>query len=1020
MEENIRDVANSGAEPENAVFENDDRIDAESTDSKDKAKERRADKRRKTERRSANRISAVFCVIFFMTAVTGVLYLLNQCVITDPGRRGGFDVINVLDESGKSFRDTQQFYDYFNRDLCFLPEGLAAASQLETDGNFDGEKRIDIVKYYYRKHRERIPEKLRDVHIEYKLADLLAWFDYGNAGSYELNEEEFSKRYPQLFVADTEIGSEDENADISSDEPGTDKVTVVLDGDQAVVYSDEYDYDDGSDFYEDDYGYEDDGYDDEYIVGDEEINAEYMDEDGYEPEEVRIAGSGEKLYSVINEEFLPVDGVSLYNRQYSGKGADLFASIISEDGNIYEPSLINMLLADMSDLHNNYEMYDRNRAYLTDVSNFKYVLLDPNGRMVRSNLRLDDSFMNGDRTTRNRKIENAIRERKAYAVYTFGTANVECSNLGGHSRADILAVLRRYDYSFNEGTKLMACVLDEDTSNEVLGGYLKNDFYGKTDFGYREISGKTDIYMMVIAISLILAFICLIVFTATVPALAKENIRGFHKVPTIVAACIMFMAAGLFAAPPLLMMDNYNSVADIATNAVTLILEVAWICFLVEILLFLYGWYSLVLRIKGKTFFSNSLIACLFIGRRSLCGRFIGFVFDLIGGITRAISDFFAMRSSILARKIVPYGVFLLVNFIIVAVGSGGRISAGSILLCLIIDAAVGVIIFLEERSHEMVSEGVERIVDGDTGYQIDTAKMFDGNKKMAQQVNKIGTSIEEAVSRSIKDERMKTELITNVSHDIKTPLTSIINYVDLLKRENIEGEKPQEYIRILDEKSQRLKVLIQDLVDASKISSGNITLDPAEFDMRELVSQSLGEFEDRLEESGLTVVYEKPEQAMNVWADSVRMWRVLENLMGNVCKYSMPGSRVYVQLEKSKAALQVPADAEQNDNGKEKNAGKGSVKAESPALPDADKKAIGESVTLTIKNISDTELNITADELMERFVRGDESRNTEGSGLGLSIARDLVTMMGGKLSIYLDGDLFKVTVDMPVSDQAA
>ncbi|MCR5282145.1 MAG: HAMP domain-containing histidine kinase, partial [Lachnospiraceae bacterium] len=262
--------------------------------------------------------------------------------------------------------------------------------------------------------------------------------------------------------------------------------------------------------------------------------------------------------------------------------------------------------------------------------------------------------------------------------------------------------------------------------------------------------------------------------------------------------------------------------------------------------------------------------------------------------------------------------------------------------------------------------------------YQIDTERMFKGDKKTAESVNQMGDTITGAVERSMADERMKTELITNVSHDIKTPLTSVINYVDLLKREDIKNERVREYIRILEEKSQRLKVLIFDLVEASKISSGNITLQNSRLDMRELISQSLGEFEDRFEDSGLSVMYQKPEQSMCVWADPARMWRVLENLLGNVSKYAMPGSRVYIQLE------QGPAD----------------------------------KVNLTIKNMSKNPLNISEQELMERFVRGDEARSTEGSGLGLSIARDLIRLMNGDLLVQLDGDLFKVSILMQVMEQ--
>ncbi|MBQ0001259.1 MAG: sensor histidine kinase, partial [Clostridiales bacterium] len=222
--------------------------------------------------------------------------------------------------------------------------------------------------------------------------------------------------------------------------------------------------------------------------------------------------------------------------------------------------------------------------------------------------------------------------------------------------------------------------------------------------------------------------------------------------------------------------------------------------------------------------------------------------------------------------------------------------------------------------------------------------------------------------------ERMKTELLTNVSHDIKTPLTSIINYVDLLKRENIEDPKIQGYLDVLEQKSQRLKILTEDVVEASKASTGSITLEMAELNFVELVQQVYGEYEDRLQAAELTPVFSFPDEPVIILADGRRMWRVLSNIFGNIAKYSLPGTRVYADL---------------------------TVK---------DEKA-----QLSVKNISRESLNISAEELTERFVRGDQSRTTEGSGLGLSIARSFTELMDGKFDIHLDGDLFKVVIEFKV-----
>lgn len=265
---------------------------------------------------------------------------------------------------------------------------------------------------------------------------------------------------------------------------------------------------------------------------------------------------------------------------------------------------------------------------------------------------------------------------------------------------------------------------------------------------------------------------------------------------------------------------------------------------------------------------------------------------------------------------------------------------------------------------------GMKKITDGQLQYKIPTERLSGKKKTMAEYVNRIGEGLDAAVEQSVKNERMKTELITNVSHDIKTPLTSIINYVDLLKRENIPDEKIQGYIQVLDEKAQRLKVLTEDVVEASKASTGNITLEMTDMDFRELFHQVLGEFGEKFEEKELVLMIHEPEDPVVIHADGRRLWRVLENVFTNAVKYSMPGTRVYAEVT-----------------------------------------VVNKRMLFSLKNVSAQPLNISADELTERFIRGDVSRNTEGSGLGLSIAKSLTELQGGIFKLYLDGDLFKVTV---------
>ena len=254
----------------------------------------------------------------------------------------------------------------------------------------------------------------------------------------------------------------------------------------------------------------------------------------------------------------------------------------------------------------------------------------------------------------------------------------------------------------------------------------------------------------------------------------------------------------------------------------------------------------------------------------------------------------------------------------------------------------------------------------------------FKGNlRNVAKYLNDIAGGFSNAIEENLKSERMKTELITNVSHDLKTPLTSIINYVDLLKAENIENEKAKEYIEVLDNKSQRLKKLTEDLVEASKASSGNIKLTMEKLKVKELIHQVTGEFEDKFEARKLETILSYPEENVFILADSRYLYRVLENIYSNIAKYAKEDTRVYVDIVKN-----------------------------------------NKKVLIAIKNISKEQLNISADELMQRFVRGDSSRNTEGSGLGLSIAKSLTELQGGSFDIYLDGDLFKVVIEFPIVEE--
>ena len=302
-------------------------------------------------------------------------------------------------------------------------------------------------------------------------------------------------------------------------------------------------------------------------------------------------------------------------------------------------------------------------------------------------------------------------------------------------------------------------------------------------------------------------------------------------------------------------------------------------------------------------------------------------------------------------------------------------IMIGAVLLIVLYALVLGGLL-IKAVQRQKILNGVDSISAGRLESKIDLTKMTGEEKRLADSINHIGDGLLSAVGTATKSERMKTELITNVSHDIKTPLTSIINYVDLLKREDIQNQKAAGYIRILDQKSQRLKNLIEDLVEASKVSSGNVVLELEKIDFCQLVKQIDGEFQARFDEARLHMVTTIPDKHIYIEADGRRVWRILENLYQNALKYAMRDSRVYI------AVVQIQ-----------------------------------DQVSFVMKNISASPLNFDAQELTERFIRGDVARATEGSGLGLSIAKSLTELHNGEFQVYLDGDLFKVSVTFRVEE---
>ena len=349
-------------------------------------------------------------------------------------------------------------------------------------------------------------------------------------------------------------------------------------------------------------------------------------------------------------------------------------------------------------------------------------------------------------------------------------------------------------------------------------------------------------------------------------------------------------------------------------------------------------------------------------------------IFSIIGRVRKVDFEFSSLIVTVATLTYILDIVFLLFYHSIIRRMKGNIIITHSIIYKIysfICEYQKNHKVFLTNKGKEryLITEAIEKIGSGALDTRLCEDDFHGQEKDIAKAINHIRDGLNEAVTESIKNEKMKADLITNVSHDIKTPLTSILNYVELLKRENLDNENAKKYIRIIDEKSQRLKHLAEDLVDLSKISSGNIKLDMNKIDWVELLYQTGGEFNERFEQRNLTIVTKLPSHSMNILADGRQLYRTIENLYTNAAKYAMENTRVYVDLTQ--------------DNNR---------------------------AVFTIKNISKNEIKVEGGDynnLTERFVRGEISRTTEGSGLGLSIAKNLTILMGGTFEIKVDGDLF-------------
>lgn len=564
--------------------------------------------------------------------------------------------------------------------------------------------------------------------------------------------------------------------------------------------------------------------------------------------------------------------------------------------------------------------------YTGEESNYKYWIYNKENKVIDSNI---DNIDKNNVEEYGRRLGKYIYWNSADGVYSSNIKNIDkyfyddteqLSNFGNNIEL-LLAVNTKYDH--------------------------KDTFYSAHD-DYEKLRPWLRISIVLIAVCSVIWLICMLFLTAA--AGRRENTDQIYlsfidklKTEFILAELILAIAFTIY---------SYVRLAFGKMWYIPSVFIIAGTLAFIGHSMIMIGYFSIVRRIKSRTMWSGSIL------------------YMLINSIKRCFED-----SRLSVRLFIVYAIHCIVILTCsyMAFGENKFIAFIVLIVVMLVEGSYYVKAI---RQKKQIVDGVERITEGDLDYKIDTTDYYEMNKQLGEGINCIGDGLQNAVDASMKNERMKADLITNVSHDIKTPLTSIINYANLIKLEDIQNDRVASYVNILVDKSQRLKQLTEDLVEASKISSGNITLNMTQIDLVELIYQTGGEFNEKFEVKELTTITHLPKEPVIIMADGRRIWRVIENLYNNVAKYALEKTRVYVDLE-----------------------------------------VIDGEAHFSIRNISEQVIKVRSDELTARFIRGDESRTTEGSGLGLSIAKNLTVLMGGHLELTVDGDLFIAKIIFPLSD---
>lgn len=866
-------------------------------------------------------VKAIWIVIAHLAAVAAAVCAAMFVMIYQTGIR--------LDDRGKSYTESEAFEKQVSNRGSDILVSLAAQDDINYLKNAGSSAVIDLAEF---EEKGNTRDSIRDLSLKntsglaYSVSDLLEWGKDWEANYYEGVYDEDS----QVIRCESSDGT-------SHYFYRTDFKKMVADGTLKINYN--------TDFLEED--------DFESKTESEKLDT-VADELYY-----RYTSQSENIGNVtdtrtnteypgcffvelsqLDEEFAPQGAENILDAvnkstEWNGRLEDAYKELFT---------LLDCIRAIQSDEQfNDYEtslasVFHSVGDYTEGSTNLTYLFADKETQTIYTNKKAYSSYAQLEQN-----LEKIFKE-KAYAV-VYPELSECVTNIPG---ADLQVWNHTIDQSFD--TKDFVFAVSVDTKFSVA------DSMADEAENYETYS-KLMFPMLAGAIfGSVLWLIGMVWLTVTAGRKPKDeeiHLNGFDRWYTEIAAGAVI---GIWLAGTIILGTLIANSSLGYSHAVVTVIVTCLICGTYTMAWFLIGYLSLVRRIKAGTLWKNSLI------RK---------VLKWIGKCSGKLADFVRAFSRNTAEKIkvlLVGGAFLFLQFLIIGCIFGG---AEVFLLALMaVDVAAMIFVIRKADGLDLIMDGLKKISDGELQYKIKTDTLTGKQKVMAEYINNIGGGLDAAVENSLKKERMQTELITNVSHDLKTPLTSIINYVDLMKRENPTDPKIQEYLRILDEKSQRLKVLTEDVVEASKASTGNIKLEMNDIDFVEMVQQVIGEFEEKFQEKNLTMMVHFTDEPSIIYADGQRMWRVLENVFGNVVKYAMEGTRVYAEIS--------------NRNKK---------------------------VTFSLKNISAQPLNISADELTERFIRGDVARNTEGSGLGLSIAKSLTELQGGEFKLYLDGDLFKVMI---------